>query len=53
MSSKKQKIPKISEQQYNAYIAALRGDAALYNPDGSLVVPPALQPEKEENPLQK
>jgi hypothetical protein len=42
MSTKKQKIPKLTEQQYNAYIATLKGDAALYNGDGSYMVPPSI-----------
>jgi hypothetical protein len=44
MSAKKHKIPKLTEEQYNAYIATLRGDAALYNPDGSYFVPPQISP---------
>ncbi|MGN0823951.1 MAG: hypothetical protein ACI4MB_02645 [Candidatus Coproplasma sp.] len=39
MSTHKTKIRKLSEEQYNEYVAALRDDAALYNPDGTLFVP--------------
>lgn len=39
MSTHKTKIPKLSEQQYNEYVAALKGDPALYNADGTLFVP--------------
>lgn len=39
MSTHKTKIRKLSEQQYNEYVAALRDDPSLYNADGSLFVP--------------
>lgn len=39
MSNRKTRIPKLSEQQYNEYVAALKGDPALYNADGTLFVP--------------
>lgn len=39
MSNRKTKIPKLSEQQYNEYVATLKGDPALYNADGTLFVP--------------
>lgn len=39
MSTHKKKIRKLSEEQYNEYVAALRNDPSLYNADGSLFVP--------------
>lgn len=39
MSNRKNKIPKLSEQQYNEYVATLQSDAALYNADGTIFVP--------------
>ncbi len=38
--SKKRKVRKLTDEQYNAYIASLKYDAASYNADGSRVVPP-------------
>ena len=39
MSTRKTKIPKLSEQQYREYVATLQDDPALYNADGTLFVP--------------
>ncbi|MGN0807369.1 MAG: hypothetical protein ACI4MN_02850 [Candidatus Coproplasma sp.] len=39
MSTHKNKIPKLSEQQYKEYVETLKGDPALYNADGTLFVP--------------
>ncbi|MGN1372427.1 MAG: hypothetical protein ACI4VK_00095 [Candidatus Coproplasma sp.] len=39
MSTRKTKIPRLSEQQYNEYVATLKNDPALYNADGTLFVP--------------
>lgn len=51
MSKNKQKIKKLTDEQYNAYIAALRNDAALYMPDGEAFVPREIDvkpnPEKQ------
>ncbi len=46
MSSKK-KIRKLTDAQYNAYIAALQYNAASYNADGSRAVPDEIKPEGE------
>ncbi len=51
MSKKKRKVPKLTAEQYNEYIAALRNDASLYMPDGKEFVPPEIdvrKPEKKE-----
>ncbi|MGN1061140.1 MAG: hypothetical protein ACI4QN_05345 [Candidatus Coproplasma sp.] len=49
MSTHKTKIRKLSEAQYNEYVAALRDDAALYSADGELVIPDEIAPPKEED----
>lgn len=48
MSKKKRKVPKLTDEQYNEYIAALRNDAALYMPDGKEYVPPEINVHKPE-----
>ncbi len=48
MSAKK-KIRKLTDEQYNAYIASLKYDAASYNADGSRVVPDELK-ERDDAP---
>ena len=48
MSKKKRKIPKLTDEQYNEYIASLRNDAALYMPDGKEYVPPEIDVRKNE-----
>ncbi len=40
MSKHKNKVKKLTEAQYNEYIANLKDNAALYNADGSKCVPP-------------
>ncbi|MDE5721782.1 MAG: hypothetical protein K2I30_03455 [Clostridia bacterium] len=39
MGKKKKKIAKITEEQYFAYIAGLKEDAALVNSNGDLLIP--------------
>ena len=39
MGKKKKKILKLNDEQYNAYIASLKNDPALYNGDGEMFVP--------------
>lgn len=51
MSKKGRKVPKLTDEQYNEYIAALRNDAALYKADGEEFVPPGIdvrEPEKKQ-----
>jgi len=51
MSKKGRKVPKLTDEQYNEYIAALRNDAALYKADGEEFVPPEIdvrEPEKKQ-----
>ncbi len=43
MSKNKKKIRKLTDEQYNEYIAVLRKDAALYNADGEMFVPPSIE----------
>lgn len=46
--SRKSKIKKLTDEQYNAYITSLKYDAASYNADGSRAVPAELAGEEEE-----
>ena len=39
MSKPKKKIRKLTDEQYNEYIATLKNNAALYSADGSMFVP--------------
>lgn len=48
MGKKKNKIAKLTEEQYVAYIAGLKNTAAIVNPDGSMLIPDGLK--KEESP---
>ena len=48
MSKKKRKVPRLTEEQYNAYIATLKENAALYNADGKLLVPSEIDVRKPE-----
>ena len=48
MSKKKHKVPKLTDEQYNEYIAALRNDAALYMHDGKEFVPPQIDVRKTD-----
>lgn len=43
--SRKNKVRKLTDEQYNAYITSLKYDAASYNADGSRVVPDELADE--------
>ncbi len=44
--AKKKKIKKLTREQYNAYITFLKNDAALFNPDGSIVTPDIFKDEE-------
>lgn len=46
--SKKKKIVKLTDEQYNAYIMSLKDQAALYGADGEIFVPETIKPEKNE-----
>lgn len=39
MPKNKKKIRKLTDEQYNEYIATLKSDAALYGADGNYFVP--------------
>ncbi|MDE5943470.1 MAG: hypothetical protein K2H30_04595 [Clostridia bacterium] len=47
MGKKKNKIAKLTEEQYVAYIAGLKNTAAIVNPDGSMLIPDGLKKEKD------
>jgi hypothetical protein len=42
--AKKNKIRKLTDEQYNAYIATLKDDPALYSPKGEFV-PDEIKPD--------
>ena len=48
MSKCKNKVRKLTDEQYNEYIAVLRNDAALYMADGRQFVPDEIAPEKRK-----
>lgn len=49
MSKPKKKIRKLTDEQYNEYIATLKNDAALYSADGSMFVPPEIDKPKTKD----
>lgn len=53
MSKNKNKVKKLTEAQYNEYIANLRMDAALYKADGSRCVPPEIDIRDGDNENEK
>lgn len=48
MSKNKKKIKKLSAEQYNEYIAALKNDAALFCANGEMLVPSEYKPEEND-----
>lgn len=48
MGKKKNKINKISEEQYLQYIAGLKTDAPLVNSNGDLLVPDIFKEGEED-----
>lgn len=46
MSKPKKKIRKLTDEQYDEYIATLKNNAALYSADGSVFVPPEIDKPK-------
>lgn len=49
MAKNKKKIRKLTDEQYNEYIAGLKHTAALFSADGSMLVPDEFQkPEKDD-----
>lgn len=49
MSKNKKKIRKLTDEQYNEYIAGLRDTAALFSADGSMLVPDVFETSESEN----
>lgn len=47
MGKKKKKIARLTEEQYNAYIMSIKGNAAAFT-DGEPVVPPSIRREEEK-----
>jgi len=52
MSNGKKKIRKLSDAQYNEYVATLQSDAALYNADGEMFVPEEIDRPKDDGKAQ-
>ena len=48
MGKKKKKIPRLTEEQYTAYIMNIRDNAAAFDSKGQLVVPPVFQKDEEK-----
>ena len=48
MSKKKRKVPRLTDEQYNAYIATLKENAALYDADGKVFVPTEIDVRKPQ-----
>ncbi|MDE7379704.1 MAG: hypothetical protein K2N14_01505 [Clostridia bacterium] len=48
MSRNKKKIRKLSEEQYNEYIASLKNPAALFSADGKMLIPSEYEPEEND-----
>ena len=48
MSKSKKKIRKLTDEQYNLYIATLKHNAALYCADGETFVPKEIDKDKED-----
>ena len=46
--AKKKKIAKLTDQQYYEYIMGLRDNAALFCPDGEVIVPNEFKKDNEE-----
>ena len=51
MGKKKKKIPKLTEEQYIAYISTLRENAALYCANGEEFVPETLRKEEKKKDI--
>lgn len=47
MGKKKNKIARLTEEQYYAYIAGLKNDAALFDANGDMIVPAPFNSEEE------
>lgn len=46
MSKSKHKVRKLTDEQYNEYIAVLRNEPSLYMANGKEFVPSEIAPEK-------
>ena len=49
MSKSKKKIRKLTDEQYNEYIAGLKNTAALFSADGSMLVPDELKKSEQDD----
>ncbi len=53
MGKKKNKVPKITEEEYYAYVSGLKNEASLFSADGKITVPSPLLIDKERKPKHK
>lgn len=49
MGKKKNKVARITEEQYYAYIAGLKDDAALFDAKGDMLIPSPFNADDENN----
>ena len=48
MGKKKKRIAKLTEEQYFAYIAGLKNDAALFDSNGDILIPSEYASDKSD-----
>ena len=48
MGKKKKKMPKLTEEQYNAYVMSLKNEASVYSSDGEIFIPPQIRKEEKK-----
>ena len=48
MGKKKKKVTRLTEAEYIAYISSISTDAAAYNSNGEIYVPPVIRKEDEK-----
>lgn len=49
MGKKKNKIAKLTEEQYFAYIAGLKNEAAIFDSNGDMLIPSQFKSGDDEN----
>lgn len=53
MGKKKKRIAKLTEEQYFAYIAGLKNDAALFDANGNMLIPTEFKEENDQENEEK
>ncbi|MDE6849833.1 MAG: hypothetical protein K2J54_00750 [Clostridia bacterium] len=49
MAKSKKKIRKLTDEQYNEYIAGLKNTAALFSADGRMLVPDEFEKSRKDD----